>query len=681
MVQLILSQKPEDINTRDKLGRTPVMVAAMKQQVTVFDFLVSQGCDLTAVDNNNDTVLHVACDGGSIAIVTQLVVNHTCDIESRGAKGMTPLMRSALHGHRDIFDLLVSKGCDVDKNMNNILHVTCSGGHVDMVKYVLKTLKVDIESRSKQEMTPIMIAAHRGHLEVLIFLANSGSNLTVTVSDKYNILHLACFGGHVHVVKHILDKMLTDIESKADTGWTPVMCAVRNSQISVVEFLVGRGCNLHRTDDFKNTLLHIACMSDNVDMIKYILTLAKIGKDSRGAYEWTPVMTAASFGHMSVVKYLVSIRCDLSTQDSQGNNILHAACMSGKVDIVRYIISQINIEKDSRGAHKQTPLMTAVSFGHMTVVKYLVSIGCDLSVHDNEGNNILHVACRGGNVDMVKYIFTQMKTEKESRGAFGWTPIMTAASGGYISVVKYLVSMGCKLSVVDYHGNNILHLTCRRGNVDMVKYIVSQTGIRKDSTGEYSRTPLMSAASFGNMAVVKFLVSSGCKLLTLDSRRNNILHIACISGNVDTVKYIFSLSKIGKESRGAFGRTPLMAAASLGRMAVFKYLVSKGCSLSKRDSHGNSILHIACMSGNVDFVQFVFLKMKTGKETKGQYGWTPMMTAASYGHVSVVRYLVERGCKLSTVSYEGKNILQVACGRYDDLVKYLMTLQSWSVTC
>ncbi|XP_071098059.1 uncharacterized protein [Haliotis cracherodii] len=62
-----------DINARDSIGRTLIMDASLKGNNVVFNLFMSHGPDLTLADDNNDNVLHLACEGGSSFIVERLL--------------------------------------------------------------------------------------------------------------------------------------------------------------------------------------------------------------------------------------------------------------------------------------------------------------------------------------------------------------------------------------------------------------------------------------------------------------------------------------------------------------------------------------------------------------------------------------------------------------------------------
>ncbi|XP_046562347.1 serine/threonine-protein phosphatase 6 regulatory ankyrin repeat subunit C-like [Haliotis rubra] len=678
MVKHVLCNKQFGIEDRGKFGRTPLMMAAEKGNIRVFDSLISRACDFKALDFHGYNVLHVACFSGNIDMVSHVLTKTNIDIESKGQYGRTPLMASANKGHRGLFEFLVTKGSDVsavDDDGNNVLHVACQGGSLDMVKYIISQKIFTAEIKDKLGRTPVMHAAYFGQREVFEYLVSKGCSLSVIDKDGDTVLHMTCYGGRQELVQAVLSRGVVDIESKGKYGRTPVMTAADFGHMNIFDFLVSKGCDLSVVDANGDNILHVACYCGNVDMVKHLLSQKVCGIESRGKYGRTPIMTAAFFGRVPVFELLLDLGADLSVADDDGDNILHVACLGGNVAMVEAIVSKDVLPLESRGTYRRTPVMHAANKGHTDVVDLLVRSGCDLSVMDSNKDNILHVAAKGGSVDVLRYILSQNVLDIDAKGQYGQTALLKAARTHHKNVVDLLLSEGCSNLAVDNYNNNILHVACLGGNMNMVTHIVSLKIADLESRGKHGRTGLMMAAEKGHIPVFDFLVSEGSNMKTVDDDRDNILHLACFYGSEDMVNHILALGAISIESKGQYGQTPLMKAAASGHRHIFDLLVSKGCNTSFVNADGDNVLHVACLGGNVDMVNHVIASKIGGLESKGKYGQTPVMKAASMGHKGVFVLLVSKECDLKAVDNDGDSIIHVACyGGNLDIVKYLITL-------
>ncbi|XP_046570607.1 ankyrin repeat, PH and SEC7 domain containing protein secG-like [Haliotis rubra] len=196
--------------------------------------------------------------------------------------------------------------------------------------------------------------------------------------------------------------------------------------------------------------LHNACRKGCLGLVRSILSGGLVDVNSRDdKYKMTPLMVAAHEGHRRLFAFLVRTGANVSLVDGNGDNVLHLACRGGRMGFVKYVVTQCSVNINSKGMHGSTPLLQAVYCGHRDLLKFLVTKGANLSHVDDDGENILHWACRGGHVDIVKDILKQYNVGINSRENHGETPLMKAASEGHIGVFKFLVSKGANVSHVD----------------------------------------------------------------------------------------------------------------------------------------------------------------------------------------------------------------------------------------
>ncbi|XP_048257878.1 uncharacterized protein LOC124126822 isoform X2 [Haliotis rufescens] len=644
IVQYLVS--PSNVNTRGQNGLTPVMMAAAKGHQSMFDLLVSKDADLTLVDNNGDSLLLIACKGGDTAIV-QYVVSPS-NVNTRGQNGWTPVMIAAVKGHQSVFDLLVSKDADltlVDNNGDSLLHNSCFGGNNAIVQYLVSPSNVN--TRGQNGWTPVMMAAVKGHQSVFDLLISKDADLTLVDNDVDSLLHLACYGGDTAIVQYLVSP--SNVNTRGQCGWTPVMMAAFKGHQSMFDLLVSKNADLTLVDNTGDSLLLNACFGGNTAIVQYLVSPSNV--NTRGQYGWTPVMMAAFKGHQSVFDLLVSKHADLTLVDNNGDSLLHIACNGGDTAIVQYLVSLSNV--NTRGQNGRTPVMMAASKGHQSVFELLISKDADLTLVDNNGNSLLHLACNGGNTAIVQYLVSPSNIN--TRGQNEWTPVMMAAMKRHQIVFDLLVSKNADLTLVDKDGDSLLHIACNDGDTAIVQYLVSPSNI--NTRGQYGRTPVMMAAFKGHQSMFDLLVSKDADLTLMDKDGDSLLHNACFGGNTAIVQYLVSPSNV--KTRGQYGWTPVMMAAVKGHQSVFDLLVSKHADLTLADNNGDSLLHLACNGGDTAIVQY--LVSPSNINTRGQYGRTPVMLAAFKGHQSMFDLLVSKHADLTLVDKDGDSLLHNAC--------------------
>ncbi|XP_048246506.1 ankyrin repeat domain-containing protein 50-like isoform X2 [Haliotis rufescens] len=290
-----------------------------------------------------------------------------------------------------------------------------------------------------------------------------------------------------------------------------------------------------------DTDLIAACREGNLQRVRNILDqrLEDINKKDCGGM--TPVMWAARRGHREVLDLLVKKGADVSVKDKDGHNILHWACYGSNFAMVKYVLSLGKVDINNTGQDGRTPAMFVARQGYRKLFQLLVSKGGFPSEIDKDGNNILILACWGGNEEIVKYMLSHKTVDINGRGQSNRTPLMAAAYRGNEKVVDLLVKEGADLTLLDAAGDNVLHVACLGGYEDIVKRVVDLVDISRP--GQYNRTPLMMAARRGEKEIFELLVEKKAASC-VDDDGNNILHLASEGGHLEIVKSILEKKDI-----------------------------------------------------------------------------------------------------------------------------------------
>ncbi|XP_067653767.1 serine/threonine-protein phosphatase 6 regulatory ankyrin repeat subunit B-like [Haliotis asinina] len=642
------------VNSRGMDDLTPIMYSIVSGKNDLFDYLVKQG-DLTLRDSNNNTVLHLACLYASEAVVNSLL--SSTDINSQGKNGMTPVMCVLFSGRMDMFDLLVSKNANTsltDDDNNNLLHLASLSD--DIPDILLKQIDSDIQGN--HGWTPLMKAAANGAKHAFDQLDKVKATLYPKDDNNNNILHLACHGGHASIVKHVLT--MYDVNSRGNKGWTPVMYAVASGSKDVFDLLVSEGGDVSLKDDYGNSVFQLACIGGNLSIVECLLSNSEV--DSSDYLGRTALMKAAESGHIHVFKFLVSQKADRKLTDDFNNTVLHSACEGGNVAILEHLLTTVNL--NVRGLNGWSPVMVAARFGKLDVFSLLVSKEIDLTLIDDHGNNILHLACQCGNKSIIEHLLPLF--DINSRGQDGRTVVMYAAINGVKSVFDLLVLKGADTSLKDYQNNSVFHLACLGGNKSIVEQLLLHADI--NTLEDSGRTAIMKAASASNKSVFDFLVSKNADVEVIDDYRDTVLHSACKGGEMMIVQCVLQMLDVN--TRGKEGLTPVMMASSFGNRHLFNMLVSQQADLTLTDDQGNNMLHLACQGGNRSIIMHLLPLFDVN--ARGQNGRTAVMYAALNG-VKNVFDLVSKQADMSVADDYNSTIFHLACrGGNTSMAEYLL---------
>ena len=170
-----------DVNQRDGLGRTPLLLAVEKGDVNMALALLQAGADINAQAANKDTPWLLAGASGRTEIL-MLMIPKKPDFSIRNRYGGNALIPACHYGHVDAVKFLVTTG--IDLNQVNALGWTClleavllgDGGarHQEVIRAVLKA-GGDPNIADKQGNTVLSHARARGQTQVIAILESAGA--------------------------------------------------------------------------------------------------------------------------------------------------------------------------------------------------------------------------------------------------------------------------------------------------------------------------------------------------------------------------------------------------------------------------------------------------------------------------------------------------------------------------
>ncbi|OPZ84242.1 MAG: Ankyrin repeats (3 copies) [bacterium ADurb.Bin429] len=107
-----LLQHGANPNQRDRLERTPLLLASEAGSLEVASALLAAGADVNRADQWGRTPLHEAAAEGQVELVRMLIDHGAALAVQEDVLCMTPLHFAALGGHTAIVDLLLAAGAD-----------------------------------------------------------------------------------------------------------------------------------------------------------------------------------------------------------------------------------------------------------------------------------------------------------------------------------------------------------------------------------------------------------------------------------------------------------------------------------------------------------------------------------------------------------------------------------------
>ncbi len=112
------------------------------------------------------------------------------------------------------------------------------------------------------------------------------------------------------------------------------------------------------------------------------------------------------------------------------------------------------------------------------------------------------------------------------------------------------------------------------------------------------------------------------KAMSIVDKPNIDIQTAVLSGNLEAVKQHISAGTDINMKDAMSGSTPLISAATFGKIAITKALIDAKADLTIKNNDGATALHTAAFFCRVEIVQLL-IDAKADKTAKNNFGMTP----------------------------------------------------------
>ncbi|XP_073788298.1 kinase D-interacting substrate of 220 kDa B isoform X5 [Danio rerio] len=347
----------------------------------------------------------------------------------------------------------------------------------------------EVDGRSDNGQTPLMLASEQGSLEIVQELIRRGANVNLDDVDCWSALISAAKEGHVEVVKELLENSAY-IEHRDMGGWTALTWASYKGRVEVATVLLENGANPNTTGQ---------------------------------QYSVYPIIWAAGRGHAEIVKLLLEHGAKVNCSDKYGTTPLIWAARKGHYDCVMHLLEN-GADVDQEGANSMTALIVAVKGGYTEVVKELLKRNPNVNMTDKDGNTALMIAAKEGYTEIVQDLL-DAGTYVNIPDRSGDTVLIGAVRGGHVEIVRALLHKYADIDIRGQENKTALYWAVEKGNATMVRDIL-QCNPDTETTTKDSETPLIKATKMRSIEVVELLLDKGAKVSAVDKRGDTPLHIA-----------------------------------------------------------------------------------------------------------------------------------------------------------
>ncbi len=199
-------------------------------------------------------------------------------------------------------------------------------------------------------------------------------------------------------------------------------------------------------------------------------------------YGATPMSLAAEVGNTDMLKLLLEVGANADSPNADGQTALQAVARTGKVDAAQVLLDHHAAVDAREKWGGQTALMWASARRHPEMMQLLIARGADVNARSIDRDYQRHVTAEG---------------RPKSLDSGGLTPLLYAARENCIACVDVLLKNKADIDLPDPDGVSPLLLAIMNANWDLAKQLIA-AGADVNQWDIYGEAPLLTAVDLRN---------------------------------------------------------------------------------------------------------------------------------------------------------------------------------------
>ena len=177
--------------------------------------------------------------------------------------------------------------------------------------------------------------------------------------------------------------------AQTDSQIADITKAAKFDDVRQVKALIDKGMSPNQKDPRGMPILMVAIQENSVKTVDYLINAKGIDLNQPNMTDETPLMFAALYGQLPLVKILVDQK--QVPVNRSGWTPLHYACTNGHYDIALFLLDK-GAAVDSRSPNETTPLMMAIRAGNIQLARLLLDRGADIRLRNQQGYSAIDAA-------------------------------------------------------------------------------------------------------------------------------------------------------------------------------------------------------------------------------------------------------------------------------------------------
>lgn len=525
-------------------------------------FKIKPDADVNKTKNHSNNILNSAVQSNKLEVVKYLIETKNIDPNPFEIRTVLfpelpnrALEYAAKQGNLELFKYLEEKTNHTvfAQIVHSFVPFAVFGRNIDLIKYLVEEKKADPNDGDINVFCSVtghwidyntLTCAYKFNKskELIKYLIEKGADLRQVDRNGKTILHYAAHDGDLDFVKFLVEECHVNPKEVTENDQIDSISilheAIDSGNLTLVKYLREKGAELSIDNDLNQDILSQTIRKGNFNLVKYLIEEFNLNYKK-------PLILLEAFesDNLEIVKYLIEDKKILDPEDELDSDdqnlhppkfiLTEKGVVQAPIHSCRFNLSEI--------------ILGCKNFSNkIELVKYLIKeYDLNLVTRDSEGNTLLLLAAYDGDIELVKYLIGEWQADFTVKNNKGETILMLSAYSGNIELVETLYNLfiGRELDLNSYivadDGLTLLHYAAFSGNSDFVESLIDKYFLDPKAVSENGETILHSAARHDNLKLMKYLIE---KQKLDPNKQNNFgqsaIYYACCYGHRDVVENI-----------------------------------------------------------------------------------------------------------------------------------------------
>lgn len=526
------------------------------------------------------------------------------------------------------------------------LHLAARYGHAQACRQLLLARAELCRGAGSAGVTALATACLGGHGEAARLLLDAASDPAVADTKGRNCLHVACVVQNTQVLRLILEKQPTIVNTLDREGRNALYYALGNRslyhQLEALKLLLTTHCSPNQQDKSGQTPLCYATIAGSNQATGLLLC--------HGAYPVPPGAEPQDPSGALERRQCHGASHAIAYEPRHEPKIKTAGIATPTVrpSSPHGTAGSPNQRGQSSPARPTRPDAAALLQAALQQMpRGLVGEVKDANAVNDRGESLLYIAATRGLLQVLQLLLLAKADVDRAHAEDGTTALCAAAEGGQAEALKLLMEAHADVNVIDNSGATPCYAAAEQGRVQVLELLLEAHADVEQAT-LFKATPSFIAAQKGHAEALELLWAAKADLNAALDNGASPVYIAAQGGQLGVLELLLK-ARADLEQPIWNGTTPLHVAAQEGRAQALHTLLEAQAQVAAAADDGATALSLAAQEGRTEALE-ILLAFRADPDTRDALGISPARAAQLAGHGEAYKIILMAGGDMEPVA-------------------------------